>query len=205
MIHSKTTDDVINQALKLICNRMPQSVSKDLWESVSENFSQCEEKLELFLEADSSQNKTSDLETEVDLEDVYIPIYEMCGISLQTLEHCYAFGQSLYEKKEFANSKLVMLFLMKIAPEISEFWISAAMCDKQMGNYDSAINIYKLAEAAFPDNPSLYLYCADNCIARGDITNAKIQLDAAKNVFSLNADAAAQWQPTYEYLLAKAA
>jgi hypothetical protein len=49
------------------------------------------------------------------------------------------------------------------------------------------------------------LYCADNCIATGDITNAKIQLDAAKSVFSLNADVAAQWQPTYEYLLAKAA
>ncbi|MBA3602400.1 MAG: hypothetical protein H0W50_01870 [Parachlamydiaceae bacterium] len=205
LIHSKTADDVINQALSLICNQMPQAVAKEVWDSVSEEFCHCEENISRYLEADAQKERSNQPHQESDpiiSEDIYTPIYEMCGLSLETLNHCYAFGQSLY-KNEPDNSKFVMLFLMKIAPQICEFWVSAAMCDKQMGRYQAAIEIYKLAEIAFPDIPSLYLYCADNYIADGDITSAKIQLEAAKNVLSQSTETTAQWQKTYEFLLSK--
>ncbi len=168
LIHSKTADDVINQALSLICNQMPQTVTTEVWGSVKEEFCHCAEKIASYLDADAKKDISENGYNLNKSDDVFIQIYEMCGLSLQTLNHCYSFGQSLFDKNEFDNSKVIMLFLMKIAPLISEFWVASAMCDKKMGRYQSAIDIYKLAETDFPNNPALYLYCADNFLSLGD-------------------------------------
>ncbi len=199
MIHSKKADEIISEALKLICNQMPQTISKDVWDSVSEEFSHCEYNILQYLEADEEDEDSEDQ------SDTYVPIYKMCGLSLQTLKYCYTFGQFLYEKKEFEHSKSVMLFLMQIAPQIPEFWIATAMCDKKMGNFQAAIDVYELAETIFPDNPSIYLFCADNCLASGDTTNAKIQLDYAKELIDHTSNTNSQWKPTYDYLSSKVA
>lgn len=98
-----------------------------------------------------------------------------------------------------------MLFLMQIAPQIPEFWIAAAMCDKKMGQYQMAIDLYKYAQTIFPENPSLYLYCADNYLSLGDTFNAKIELETFKKILNSSPNDCVQWQPTYEYLIGKAA
>ncbi|MBA3602402.1 MAG: hypothetical protein H0W50_01880 [Parachlamydiaceae bacterium] len=74
-----------------------------------------------------------------------------------------------------------------------------------MGNYQAAIEVYKLAETFFPDNPSIFLFCADNCLSSGDSINAKIQLESAKKLIEHDSNANSQWQPTYNYLSAKVA
>lgn len=188
VVHSKKAEEIIANALELISHQMPLTVSKETWDLVYHDFSHCEAKLVQYLE--NSENSI-------------VPIYKMCGLSLETVTQCYAFGQNLFNKKEYANCKSVMLFLMQIEPQIPEFWISAAMCDKKLENYNGALELYKLAETVFPENPAFFLYYADVCFASGDLLNAKIQLESAKKLIEQDANVKFQWQATYDYLVSK--
>ncbi len=191
LLNSKSAEELTAKALTTICNLMRQVVSKEVWESLSDQFSHCEENLLRYLQEDEKKDTA------------IIPIYQMCGLSSETLMHCYTFGQSLFNQKEYADSKVIMLFLAYISPQIPEFWIAAAMCDKQMEQYQSAINIYTLAETTFSENPSLYLYCADAYLCLNDSYNAKIQLESAKRLFDRFPDEWTKWEKTYTYLLGK--
>lgn len=192
-IHPKEVDEQMGHALELLCNVMSHSVPKETWDRIHDQFSNSEERLLKYLEAD--KNPT---------EDKFVPIYEMCGFTVPTLVHCYEFGQSLYNKKSYKDAKSIMLLLMRISPLMPEFWIAAAMCEKQMGNYSAAIQLYHLAQSIFPDQASLHLYCADNQLAMGDKLHAQNELESARKIFEVNPQSQAHWRSTYDFLKEKA-
>lgn len=193
IIESKEANEQMHHALELISNLMPQSLPKETWDQISEEFSTCEEKLLSYLEEHKEPS-----------EDKFVQIYEMCGFTIPTLIHCYEFGQSLYNKKMYSDAKSIMLFLVRICPLMPESWIAAGMCEKQMGNYLAAVQLYQFAQSLFPDEASLHLYCADNYLALGDKQLAQIELEAAKKNFDINPQSQAQWRSTYDFLLDKA-
>lgn len=195
LIHSPAADEQFRQALIIIRDQMPQTISKEEWDVIHNEFINCESHLLQVFEADAKTGNT---------EGGFVPIYQLCGFSVSTLSKIYAFGQSLYQKGAFSDSKLVMLCLMRLAPNVVEFWIAAAMCDKQLKNYQAAIEIYKMAQTAFPENASLYLYCADNYLHQNDKMNAQAQIDTAKSMLDQNPGEWAQWQDFYDYLTSRA-
>lgn len=191
-LQSKDQSDQMQHALKILSQQMPHYVSKETWDAINEEFCNCEANLLNYLE----ENKEPTV-------DDFVPIYEMCGFTVPTLVHCYEFGQSLYNKESYEDARAVMRFLMYLSPLMPEFWIAAAMCEKQLGNYLDAIRLYQLALTLFPDQVSLHLYCADNYIQIGDKLHAQLALEAAKKNLDANPQGQAQWGATYEFLLDK--
>lgn len=191
--HPKEADEQMRHALELICNQLPQNLPKETWDRINEQFSSSEENLLNYLEDNQEV-----------ADDGFVSIYEMCGFTISTLVHCYEFGQSLYNKKSYKDAKSIMTLLMRISPLMPEFWIAAGMCEKQMGNHLAAVQLYKLAQTAFPDEPSMHIYCADNQLSLGNKLEAQIELEAARKIFDVNPQSQAQWRSTYDFLLDKA-
>ncbi|MEC7840374.1 MAG: hypothetical protein VX777_10085 [Chlamydiota bacterium] len=187
--------DLIEQALCVIRDLLPQHITKEEWEKVYEEFMNCDEALVKHFEA---------VENEAIDKDEFTPIHEMCGISNDTLMHCYRLGQAIYNDKEYADARAIFSYLVTVAAYVPEFWISAGMCCYQMEEYQQAIDSYKLAQSLFPDEVALYIHCANNFIANGDLTNAKIELDEVKKIFIKDPSSQEQWNKTYEFLVSRA-
>jgi len=187
--------ELINQALCVIRDMLPQHILKEEWELVYDEFTNCDEALTSYFEAtENGKIKSTD----------FVPIHEMCGISLDTLMHCYRLGQWVFQQKDFSDARAIFSFLVAVAPYVPEFWISAGMCSNQMQEYQKAIDSYKLAQTLFPENPAVFVHCANNCIANGDLINAKIELDEVKKLFDRDPECKEQWNDTYTYLLSRA-
>lgn len=193
ILDSEDAGKEMRHALEILNKQMPQSIPKDTWDLIQKEFSSCEENLLSYLEAHQESHK-----------DEFVPIYQMYGFSVPTLIHCYEFGQSLYNKKSYGDAKSVMLFLIRLSPLMPEFWIAAGMCEKQMGRHQEAIQLFQLAQTIFPDQASLHIYCADNYLAINDKSHARIELEGAKEIFTLNPLSQDQWRATYDFLWEKA-
>ena len=187
--------DQIEKALIIIRDRLPQFITDDEWNSVYEEFINCDEALLNYFEAVENG--------EIDVE-VYISIAEMCGISGETLKHCYELAQKLYEDKDYSDARALFGFLAAICPETPEFWISSGMSAYQLKNFHEAIELYKIGQRLFPENVAFYIHAANSCIADEDISNAKIFLEKAKALIELHSNYKKEWGETYEFLNSRA-
>lgn len=185
---------LLDRALSLIRDMLPQRISKEEWETCLNEFLNCDESLCEFFERDANG--------EISEED-FIPIHQMLGISEATLQHCYELGQWLFSQKDFDDARSIFGFLTTVAPYMPEFWISLGMCYNQMKCYQEAINTYKAAQDLFKDDPALYIHCANNYLANNDKTNASIELDAVKKIFDSSPECKAEWEKTYDYLCSR--
>lgn len=191
MFRLEDATELIDRALCLVRDMLPQRITQEAWEVCLEEFLTCDESLCEFFEKDANG--------EISHED-YIPIHQMLGISTTTLRHCYELGQWCYAEKDFEDGRSLFGFLTAVAPYMPEFWISLGMCHNQMGQYQEAVETYKTAQELFKGDPSMYIHCANNYIASGDSTNAAIELDEVKKIFDEHPEYKADWEKTYDYL-----
>lgn len=198
LLHSEEVEEQFIQALKLINEKMPYMMPKEVWEQVFHDFSGCEANLLKFLEVEREGNSEEKGTGEL------LPLYKMYGLSSLTLEYCYDFGNMLFEQGSYAEAKLLMLFLIRLAPLAPEFWISAAICDVKMKDFSEAAEILKLAASFFPDNLPISLYLADNYLALGETANAKHQLELAKKILEREPSNWDTWKPMYDQLAKQA-
>ena len=183
--------DQIEKALVIIRDMLPQFITDEEWNAVYEEFINCDEALISYFEAVENE--------EIDIE-VYVSIAEMCGISGETLKHCYELAQKLYEDNDYSDARALFGFLAAICPETPEFWISSGMSAYQMGNFQEAIELYKIGQQLFPENVAFYIHAANSSIANNDISNAKIFLEKAKALIDLHSDYKKEWGDTYDFL-----
>lgn len=187
--------DQIEKALIIIRDMLPQFITESEWNAVYEEFINCDEALISYFEAVENG--------EIDVK-VYVSIAEMCGIGSETLKHCYELAQKLYEDKDYSDARALFGFLAAISPETPEFWISSGMSAYQLKNFQEAIELYKIGQQLFPENVAFYIHAANSSIADEDILNAKIFLEKAKALISLDSNCKKEWGDTYDFLNSRA-
>ncbi len=183
--------DQIETGIKLIKQFLPRRISESEWETVYNEFINCDQSLTTYFNAceDGERDK-----------DEFVPIHEMCGISDTTLSHAYTLGCWMFDEKDFADARAIFSFLLTIAPHYPEFWISAGMCHHQMEEYAAAIELYQLACELFPKDAAMFIHCANNYLEVGDMTHAKIELEKAYVLFYEFPESKSEWSKTYDYL-----
>src|SRR5262249_2268850 len=69
LIHNPVAEEQFAQALTLIRDQMPQTVSKEIWDSVVNDFSGCEANLINYLESDLNKKEAGE-----EVEEEFLPI-----------------------------------------------------------------------------------------------------------------------------------
>lgn len=82
-----------------------------------------------------------------------------------TLEQFYFVGIECIENKEFRKAKDVFILLTLINPGYPNFWVSLALCQQALEDWNAALQACSIAETLDVRNPLPYLY-ASECYAK---------------------------------------
>lgn len=147
LVYLKNDIDLANQ---IIFSRMPQFLSSEEWESVSEELLNCENSVKKFWEECQGGDHQEP-----------VAYYQILGLSSETLLHLYHFGQDLLENEEIVNSQAIFGFLVIIAPQIAPFWLALGRTYQFSGNYIEAVEVYEQGKAYDVKLGRFYLFSAE--------------------------------------------
>ena len=67
-------------------------------------------------------------------------IYQILGISDDTLINFYRAAYDLAQNKDYQKSRDAFFFLITIAPDVADFWLGLSICTTQLKEYDQALD-----------------------------------------------------------------
>lgn len=105
-----------------------------------------------------------------------------------TLEKFYFVGIECIDKKDFKKAKDVFTLLVLINPQYPNFWVSIAVCQRELEDWNAALQACMTAQAIDVANPLPYLY-ASECYAKlKDHSHAIEQAEKALEHINQNND-----------------
>lgn len=129
-----------------------------------------------------------------------ILLQNMFGFSDDVMLHFYTFGNSLFQKSDFSNAKIIFDFLVLLAPDIPQYWIASAKCCEKEGNFEIALSIYTFAANLFQNAPAIHFYKANCALELKNVELAAKELEIAEAQLKNKPDELRAWKPTLNYL-----
>lgn len=99
-------------------------------------------------------------------------IYQLLGFSEKALNVFYRAANRLIENKEFKKARDIFYFLVTIAPEVYQFWISFGQCCKNLEEHEMALQLFLQAIDIDPTQAVAYLNVIDFFVQAHDFHKA---------------------------------
>ena len=113
---------------------------------------------------------------------------EILGISDDEIDHYYKASQLFFEKEKYEDAANTYHFLVVLNPFIKEYWLGLAMSSQMCGDYEGALDAYKLIGFNEIESPIAYFFLSQCLFALHDRENAIIALDLAVEVAADNSE-----------------
>lgn len=100
-------------------------------------------------------------------------LYEIFGLSFETVLHCYTAATALIEEKRLEDARNALFFLTTIAPQVPEFWIAQSSVHILIHEYHEAIIAGQEALDLAPENVEAHYALLRAYIANNDCAHAR--------------------------------
>lgn len=182
--------DSLSKAISLIFNDLSKSIRPDEFAKIKNEL----ENILDFLAQPVEEDKSSAGARKP------ILFHKMWKISDNTLQHLHHFSNSLIHEKNYEDANAMLTFLVTLAPEISRFWSSRALCLQALHRDDEAFQVLNIAKILSPDDPVPLIY---NCNGLLRLKEKQKALDELKNLqacMEAHPDTKNSWKTIYQAL-----
>lgn len=164
-------DGDIDQAIELIYNLMPRTISPEEWNKIQDELFSSGESLKIFWEGH--------LEGKYDGDE---PYYIMMGLSRETILMIYNFGEMLLSLQEPQLAKVIFGFLVILVPGVAAFWLALGRSYQFSEEFTDAVEVYNYGKSYDSNLDKLYLYCAECYELMGKSLEKERELEVLKTV-----------------------
>lgn len=161
----------LQEALLLIKEHLPRLVSLEEQEAAFEEFAHAADHFEEAMSAVEDPQSTGGK-----------VMWEILGLSDETYQHCFDLMLSFYDNEQFQDAKKIASLLYMLHPARIDGGLYMGRCYDGLHEWQHAIDIYKILQENYPQDPTCRILCAYACINNGDKLAAKSHLDEGRKL-----------------------
>lgn len=126
-------------------------------------------------------NEHAESDTKVE-NDNHATLFESMGISEDTYTLFFQSAMRYYEQQEYQKAADIFELMTFLDHRRFNVWLYKGVCDKELDNFDKAIQDFTMASATGVDSPLPHIFAAQYCIEKKEFDDASHYINLAYEI-----------------------